>query len=104
MSEVDDLVERLDACIEEDSDGTLRLALREPVSTGGGGTRKTLAVRRVTLADMRAFSKADGDFAVLVDRLVDPPELHLKITTEWDGLVLTRAAARQLEKYQRSGR
>lgn len=98
----------LDARIE-DVGGMLRVALLIPIATGGKGSRRTLDVRPITLADWRIYqraaaAKSDTEaFDVLVDRLAQPTDLHLQITCAGDVAALSRAVVRQIEKFLRSG-
>lgn len=93
---------KMDGQIADGVEGTFVVRLTEPVKFGGG-ERSTLTVRRVTLADMRELGRANRDFAVLMDRLVEPKDAHLAITNDFDAGTVTRAMNRQLEKYLRGG-
>lgn len=93
---------KMDAQITEGAEGALIVRLTQPVKLGAG-ERATLSVRRVTLGDMREVNRAGGSFDVLSDRLVEPKDAHLAITTEFDAGCVARATSRQLEKYLRSG-
>lgn len=100
----EDLGPRLDAHIEENSDGSLIIRLVRAVEFRGEKLHR-LTLRRVKVRDVRiAEGKTKLEQAhVFADLLVQPEGAVAELESDWDYAVVQRAVGRQLGKYQEAG-
>jgi len=102
-AEVERLAE-IDKRLEEQPDGSIKITLREPLSTGPDTQRTTLVAVPATAGHIRRGRKAirvnqeEPNYA-FADELVEPEKIYLLIKSNADLELVKEAVDRQLGKF-----